>query len=67
MKETLLYEIDSYENEFGCFGELHANFEDRLDDDPNEGQCEAHMDWFGCYELAAEDMEELGIVADQTE
>ena len=66
MKETLLLEIDAYVSEFGHFGELMADFEERLDDDPNEGQCEEHMDEFGNCELSADVMDELRKLANQT-
>ena len=43
LKETLLFEIESYEREGGCFCELTCEFEERIDDDPNEEQCQEHM------------------------
>ena len=60
--------IEFRKEEFCCCGELIADFEERLNDDPNGGECEEHKNEFSCcYELTADDMEELGIVADQTD
>lgn len=72
LKENLLFEIESYEREGGCFCELTCEFEERIEDDPNEGQCQEHMKWFGCCDEQPADLfdqfelERLGLVADQT-
>ena len=73
LKETLLFGIESYEREGGDFCELTCEFDERIDDDPNEGQCQEHIKWFGCCDEEPADLfdqfelERLGLVADQTE
>ena len=74
LKETLLFGIESYECEGGSFCVLRCEFEERINEDPNEGQCQEHMKWFDCdCDIQPADLfdqfelERLGLTADQIE